>query len=298
MTLHNWQALGRHFDFDGHTIFYVDTHTQPQTHTQPHPLLLIHGFPTASWDWSRLWPELSEHFRVVAPDMIGFGFSDKPRDYPYRIMDQADLMEALMAHLGLAEVHLLAHDYGDTVAQELLARQRSGQLSFRLLSVALLNGGLFPQTYRPRLIQKLLMSPMGTLLAPLMGRASLKRTFRRIFGPDTPPTEADLDDFWALIEFNAGKRIIPKLIRYMKEREAHADRWTPALQKAGLPLRLIDGAADPISGQHMAEYFHKLIPRPDVVLLEGIGHYPHWEAPRLVLEHYLAFAGSVSAPNT
>ncbi len=171
-------------------------------------------------------------------------------------------------------------------------------MDFRLLSLALLNGWLFPQTYRPRFIQRLLMSPLGPFLVHFLGRACLRRTFRRIFGPDTPPTEADLDDFWALIEHHGGRAVIPKLIRYMKEREEHADRWTPALQEAGVPLRLIDGAADPISGRHMAEYYHKHIPRPDVVLLEGIGHYPQWEAPEQVLEHYLAFAGPVSASDT
>ena len=54
--------------------------------------------------------------------MLGFGFSSKPRPYDYRITDQAELFESLCRSLHLDEVHVIAHDYGVSVAQELLAR--------------------------------------------------------------------------------------------------------------------------------------------------------------------------------
>lgn len=80
-----------------------------------------------------------------------------------------------------------------------------------------------------------------------------------------------------------------KLIRYMAERKRYRARWVGALQQAAIPIRLINGAFDPISGRHMTERYRELIPNPDVILLEQIGHYPQTEAPALVLKHYLAF---------
>jgi pimeloyl-ACP methyl ester carboxylesterase len=56
-----------------------------------------------------------------------------------------------------------------------------------------------------------------------------------------------------------------------------------------MPLRFINGAADPLSGAHMVERYEELIPEPDTVLLPGIGHYPHTESPGQVLRHYLDF---------
>jgi pimeloyl-ACP methyl ester carboxylesterase len=85
-------------------------------------LVLIHGFPTASWDWVLLWDDLCRDYTVAALDMIGFGYSDKPVRYAYSILDQADLHDAFFAHLEIRACHLFVHDYGDTVAQELLAR--------------------------------------------------------------------------------------------------------------------------------------------------------------------------------
>ncbi len=115
MTLSDWKDKGNYVSFNGHKIFSVDE-------GKGEPLLLIHGFPTASWDWSKMLPELRKDYRVLAIDMLGFGFSDKPKNHPYSIFEQADLIEHFLTDKGILSVHILSHDYGDTVAQELLAR--------------------------------------------------------------------------------------------------------------------------------------------------------------------------------
>lgn len=282
IPLDAWRARGRTSVHRGHAIFFVEEGTGPA-------LLLLHGFPTASWDWARVWPALTSRFRVIAPDLIGFGFSAKPRPYPYSLLDQADLCVALLAERGIEDAHVLAHDIGDSIAQELLAREREGRLSFRLRSVCFLNGGLFPETHRPRLLQKLLLGPLGPLVSRLVGRSSFGRTFAGIFGPDTKPSEAELDAFWSLVAEGDGARITHLLIRYMTERRVQRERWVGALQRTSVPLRVIDGAVDPVSGAHMVERYRQLVPRPDVVLLDRIGHYPQVEAPQAVLAAFLAF---------
>jgi pimeloyl-ACP methyl ester carboxylesterase len=249
-------------------------------------LLLIHGFPSASWDWEAIWQPLAARFRVIAMDMAGFGLSAKPVDHDYRMSAHADAYEALLASLGVHEYHLLAHDYGVTVAQELLARQGRGP---RMRSLALLNGGLFPETHRPVLTQRLLNSPLGPLLAAAMGKAALAKNLRRIFGAATPPSDALIDGFWTLIEHGRGRRVMPKLIRYIEERKQHRERWVGALVKTSLPLRVINGVEDPISGAHMLTRLRELRPGTDIVELPSVGHYPQVEAPEAVLRAYLDF---------
>ena len=61
------------------------------------------------------------------------------------------------------------------------------------------------------------------------------------------------------------------------------------MQNSPVPIRLINGAADPISGRHMAERYRELISKPDIFLLEKIGHYPQTEAPDEVLRAYFDF---------
>ena len=281
IALADWRAQGRNFSFKGQSIRYWAA-------GEGEPLLLIHGFPTASWDWHYLWQPLAQQYRVIACDMLGFGFSAKPRGHAYSLLEQADLQQALLVQLGIdGPVHVLAHDYGDSVAQELLARHQEGRL--RLASCVFLNGGLFPETHRPVLMQKLLLSPLGPLLGRGFSRAKLQANLNKVFGPQTPPSEAELDAFWALIAHNDGPRVMHRLIRYILDRRANRERWVTAMQNTPVPMRVIDGASDPISGAHMVERYRQLITAADTVLLPGIGHYPQVEAPTEVLAHYAQF---------
>jgi pimeloyl-ACP methyl ester carboxylesterase len=289
IALDDWRARGQVFAFRGHAIRYWTAGAEDAA-----PLLLIHGFPTASWDWHYLWQPLAQKYRLIACDMLGFGYSAKPHGHAYSLLEQADLQQALLRHLGISgSVHVLAHDYGDSVAQELLARHHEGRLP--LASCVFLNGGLFPETHRPVLVQRLLLSPLGPLIGRLFSRRKLAANFARIFGPQTQPCDAELDDFWRLIAHNDGPAVMHRLIRYMPERRVQRQRWLAAMQRGGVPLRLIDGAADPISGAHMLARYRELIPAPDTVSLEGIGHYPQTEAPALVLQHYLRFRQALEA---
>lgn len=257
------------------------------------PLLLIHGFPTASWDWAPIWPALAQRFRLVAMDMLGFGFSSKPRPYVYAISEQADLYEALLAKLGIAQCHVLAHDYGDTVAQELLARfeerRKSGAPGVRLRSICFLNGGLFPESHHPRPVQIALAGPDGEKISAALDETLFTRGFGEVFGPDTKPSAAQLAEFWQLVAHADGQRIWHLLIRYMEERRANRERWVGPLLASSIPLRLVDGPEDPVSGAHLAARYRELVPGADVVLLPGIGHYPQVEDPAGVLRAFLAF---------
>ncbi|EJM65305.1 alpha/beta fold hydrolase [Pseudomonas sp. GM55] len=283
-----WRKRSREFVFRGQSIRYW-------TAGQGEPLLLIHGFPSASWDWHYLWQPLTQHFRVIACDMLGFGDSAKPANHEYSLLEQADLQQALLEHLNVEQpVHLFAHDYGDSVAQELLARHYESRVE--LASCVFLNGGLFPETHRPVLMQKLLLSPLGWMIGRAFSRDGLVRSFRQIFGPQTRPSESQMDDFWSLVESHRGPRIMHKLIAYIPERRVWRNRWVSAMQRGEVPLRVIDGGVDPVSGVHMVERYRELIPEADTVVLPDIGHYPQIEAPGEVLKHYLAFRDQLLLP--
>jgi pimeloyl-ACP methyl ester carboxylesterase len=250
--------------------------------------LLVHGLPTASWDFHRVWPEINARCAtVLAPDMLGFGWSDKPAGHAYSIFEQADLHEQLLRLHGVKRFSALAHDYGATVAQELLARHDErlarGDRSLLLESVCLLNGGLFPETHRPLLIQRLMLTKLGPLLSRLVTFRSFKSSFCKLFGPHTQPSEAELREFWQLVQAGGGSRMFHRLFHYMPERRVHRARWVGALQQSRVPLLLVNGPVDPVSGAHMVARYRELVPKPEIVMLEGIGHYPHVEAPEGVL---------------
>lgn len=300
----SWFDRGKFLEINGRQIFTIDEGAEESSGGSALPeketIVFIHGFPTASWDWVKLWPELTQHYRCIAMDLLGFGFSDKPKNYNYSIIEQADIVEAIVQEKvvkqkivqknGSKKFHVLSHDYGDTVAQELLARQNSGEGVGEWLSLCLLNGGLFPETHRALLVQKLLLSPLGSILSALMSKGSFIKSFSATFGEHTQPTDAELNTFWELIQHKNGRRNFHKLIRYMVERIENRERWVGAFTQSKIPVALINGSADPISGSHMVDRYLEVVGKPDVlVCLDGIGHYPQIEAAADVLKHYKAF---------
>lgn len=250
-------------------------------------LWLVHGFPTSGRDWGALWDDLARDHSLAALDMLGFGASDKPHDFDYSIAASADQWQALALATGVHEVALLAHDYGNTVAQELLARQREGRLPFRIRSAVFLNGGLFPEATRPLPIQRLLAGPMGPLLARLTGRRRFAASLRRICAKPWPPGE--IDAAWDLLCRAGGRAVMPRLLGYIAERRAHRARWVGALEHAGIPIALVNGLEDPISGRGIVARWRELLPGAPVFELPGVGHYPQVEAPAQVLAAYRAF---------
>lgn len=279
--LSRWLSSGKYLDFKGRGIFVKDSGV-----SRKDVILLIHGFPTSSWDFEPIWPLLAKKYRLLTLDMLGFGFSAKPGKHTYSIREQADIFEAALFEAKIRKYHILAHDYGVSVAQELLARQADEKKP--ALSVCFLNGGLYPEFHKPLLIQKLMLGPLGPVLARLSSQGRLKSSFDAIFG-ERKPSASEIELFWELICYNKGKLVIPKLLRYMVERRLYRERWVNAMEQTKIPVQMVNGPLDPISGRHLAEAFALRNPKARVDSLEGVGHYPQVEAPQKVAALYLDF---------
>ena len=284
MNLNDWRRSGKFFDYKGFPVFYRQSAASGEV------TLCLHGFPSSSHDYHKIWDGLAREFSLLAFDMIGYGFSAKPSDFDYTTFNQTDVLQALLENLKIKKIHILAHDYGNTITQELLARRAENRLSFTIESICFLNGALFPETHKPILAQKILISPIGFLFGRLISDSRFKRSLATVFGADTQPTESELNDFLAVFKFNDGRRIAHKLIRYMRERQKYRERWVSALDSINVPFRFINGLEDKVSGAHLVKRFRRVCPQlSDIVELENIGHYPHFEAPGTVLQKYIEF---------
>lgn len=283
-----WESNLVQYTLNGHTIAaYRQQHAEPGRKT----LLILHGFPTSAWDWHKIWPGLAQHYTLIAVDFLGFGLSDKPRPYSYSISEQADICAGLLKAQKTNHCSILAHDYGDAVAQELLARRRDGALSFEIDKVVMLNGGILPGEHRPRPIQKLLAGPLGPMMRNLISKKRFKKSFSEVFGPNTQPVDAELNMMWDYLTQQNGHLLSPELLHYMAERKAHAMRWTSTVLNPDVPLCLINGALDPVSGKHLIDAYKAQGGPAQIISLDEVGHYPQIEAPEETLAAVLEFLG-------
>jgi pimeloyl-ACP methyl ester carboxylesterase len=241
-------------------------------------LLLLHGFPTCSFDWRRL-VELEPGRAILAFDFLGFGLSDKPRDHEYTLAWQADLTEELVRRHGGGPVHLVAHDMGTSVATELLARDIVGGLEMELAAVLLFDGSVIIERASLTLGQKLLRSPLGSPLAHLSSGAFFRWQLGSVFGAGHPMSAEEAAAQWALMRFNHGNRIADKLIGYTFERARHAERWHGAVRDWPGDLSLVWGLEDPVATTDVLDGLRELRPAAPVFELPGLAHYPQIEDP-------------------
>ncbi len=292
MNIEEWESHGTYVTVGEHRVFVVDTGSRDRT-----PLVILHGYPTSSHDFHRVLPALAEHHRVIVHDHLGFGLSDKPRQYSYGLFEQTDVALMLWRQLKLESVHVLAHDYGTSVATELLARWVRGFRPTELASLTLCNGSIHIEKARLRVVQKLLLHPrLGPLTARLTNRTVFDVNMRRLWHDPSTVSPDDLETMWQLLEHNDGRKVMPQITQYLRDRRIYWHRWVGALKSTPLPTSFVWGSEDPVVGGDVATLHHEETPGSQLRLLEGVGHYPMLEAPQAWLEAVLSVLGASPAP--
>ena len=278
MQIEDWRARGAYHSIEGHSLFVVDT--DPEGAEDRPALVVLHGYPTSSHDYYRVLDDLAREYRVIVHDHLGFGLSEKPQSYSYALMEQTDLALLLWQRLGVRSAHVFAHDYGTSVATELLARWNRGFRAVHLESMTLCNGSVHIELAKLRFIQKLLRNQtVGPIVAQLTSQRIFNRNMRRLWHDPEVLSQGDLDVMWQLLIRDDGKVVLPKITQYLRDRVLFWNRWVGALQQSGLPLGFLWGAEDPIVGAEVARVHHGEAPGSRLTLLEGVGHYPMLEAP-------------------
>ncbi|KAF1395878.1 Mesoderm-specific transcript protein, partial [Spheniscus magellanicus] len=271
-ALLSWRSSGGYFNYKDQNIFYRDSTGAVGSSDV---VVLLHGFPTSSYDWCKIWEGLTQRFhRVIALDFVGFGFSDKPRPHRYSIFEQASIVEGLVRHLGLRHqrINLLSHDYGDTVAQELLHRSLQPLMLWLLFFLSRPITRLLPCR------SELFVSGSGQSSGPTR---SLHRQSTGTCGRRCGPMTAI-----SLFLFS--------ILQYINQRKKHRDRWVGALMSTSVPLHLIYGPLDPVNPHpEFLQLYKKVLPMSTVSVLDDhISHYPQLEDPTGFLNAYLNFINS------
>lgn len=272
--LEAFRARGRVLSILGRDIFAVDVPPR-SPNGDATPILVLHGFPSSSFDYRLALPLLSEHRRVILHDHLGFGFSEKPAKYSYSLFEQADVALLVWRALGVTRGHVIAHDYGTSVATELVARHVRGLLPIDLASLTLTNGSVHIELARLQPGQILLRNKLlGPTFARLTSYATFRLQLRRILAdPDRLP-EDELRAMWEGIVANEGRERLAPISSYLDERVRFHGRWIGALERLDRPVHVLWGRKDPIAVVAIAEALAREIRGAKLTWLDALGHYP------------------------
>ena len=279
MTSNEWKSKGKFIQVNNNRLFVIDTNNG--INTSQKSMVILHGYPTSSFDYYKVLPELSKNYRVILHDHLGFGFSDKPKDVNYSLVTQADIALELWRQLGLKKIFLFAHDYGTSVATEIIARYNANELDIEIEQLILTNGSIHIELSQLRTIQKLLKHKfLGKYVSMLTNYPIFRKNMRNIYFDKSKVTDDELKEMWQMIELNGGRKIIHKLTQYINERYQYWDRWVGGLKATQIPTKIVWAKNDPIAILAIAELLASEIPNNELIWMENTGHFLMLENPK------------------
>jgi pimeloyl-ACP methyl ester carboxylesterase len=222
-------------------------------------VLMVHGFPTSSFDFRSVIGELQADFHICALDFPGYGVSDKPGDgYRYTLADDAQLLWHFVTEVApMKEFVLFSHDRGDSVALNFLQLyQAAANPPFRISYQFLTNANMYLPLANLTEFQKRMLDPATSgaavksvsagLLAVGMGATNY-----------TPPLKPDDPEVRALafqFAFENGVGVIPATIQYLNERRKMEVSFLETLAKSTVPAAILWGAHDMVAPVRVADY--------------------------------------------
>lgn len=289
MQIEQWESKGKYTKVYGNSVFTI--HHQMDKPT----IAFLHGYPSASYDYYKVLPYLENDFSYVIHDHLGFGWSDKPTNYSYSLIEQAEIAMELWRQLGLKEIHLVSHDYGTTVANEIIVRKLQGFEPVKIKTVTFCNGSMHIELAHLKLVQKLLKHPFwGKYVVVLMNKRTFVKTMQDIWFDKKLCDINEMNELWELLMMNAGKDVLHKISQYNNERVKYWHRWIPALTQLDIPTHILWAQQDPIAVKAIAEQLYMEIPNAVYTKIDECGHYPMLEKPEEWSEKMQAFIKALS----
>ncbi|HEY8763172.1 MAG TPA: alpha/beta fold hydrolase [Solirubrobacteraceae bacterium] len=251
------------------------------------PLLLLHGWPQHWWCWRHLIPRLAPHYRILAPDLRGWGFSDAPPGDYAKATFAADIVALLDAE-GLERVRVISHDWGAFVSF-LLALEHPERIE-RLVALDIIPPWPAAARPHPGLLRILAYQvPLATPgLGPRVMTSSTRfvRTLIRVgSGKGARWTDEELDVYANVLREPARARATSACYRTFLTRELPGNRRRQNPVSLDVPTRLVMGGAS-VLGSLLAP---QTVANLEVHEIEGAGHFLAEEAPEQVLDLALPF---------
>jgi pimeloyl-ACP methyl ester carboxylesterase len=234
---------------------------------QDEAVVFVHGSSGRGSDWEPFLEQVAGFTRCIAPDMPGYGDTEKPADFDYTVDGYARHLGALLDVLGVRRVQLVAHDLSGPWGLAWAASRPASLVSLTLISIGALPG------YRWHRYARLYRIPvLGELVLAAATRPAVGRVLRR--GGRRPVPDRFVDEVAGAYRDPGTRRAVLAFYRATPDLGAVTLRAAAALQAADPPTLVVWGRGDPYVPVRYAELQRRFFPRAEVLVLPDSGHWP------------------------
>ena len=284
----NWQTL---YPFDSHFLAIGGQRLHYLDEGRGETLLLVHGNPTWSFHWRKLILAFCDRYRLIAPDHIGCGLSDKPGDYFYTLAQHVANLKRLIEHLDLKDITLVAQDWGGAIGMGAAV-----EIPERFRRFVLFNTAAFRSTRMPWRIEACRIPLLGKLGVQGLN-LFLRAAFRMALADPRKMSAIERAGYLAPYDTWASRQAIYRFVEDIPLRPSHPSYAKLTAIEEGLsqfrdyPVQLIWGMQDWCFSPHFLERFVEFFPHADVHRIADAGHWVVEEAHEEIvplMESFLA----------
>jgi pimeloyl-ACP methyl ester carboxylesterase len=245
-------------------------------------VVFVHGSSGSSSDWEPLLDPVGRFARSLAPDMPGYGESDKPATFDYTTAGYARYLAQLLATAGIRRVHLVGHDLGGPWGLAWAAEHPTQLASLTLIGIGVLPG------YRWHRYARLYRIPVvGELVLRTANRRAVAQVLGR--GSRQKPSAAFIDRVLSQYRDRGTRHAVLSFYRRTPDLGAETVRAAAALTEANPATLIIWGGGDPYVPVRFAALQRRFVRRAEVVVLPGSGHWPLEDSPKAVTDRVTDF---------
>jgi len=268
----------RTIQIKGHAIFYV-------VKGEGEPLLLIHGYGAGSWVWEKQMDILSKNYKVYALDIIGYGFSDRPR-IEYTPETYIHFLRDFMDGLGIERAALIGNSMGGGIAWAMAAlfpKRVKRLILIDCVPPDVLNQ-VRNESFRTLAVVKDIPF-LPYLVIASRSKRSVKAVLQECLFDRRLITPTLLNRQWELIRFKGSTWVLYSTLKHAKDTSKMGDY----LSLINHPTLLIWGERDLVFPPSVGESLHQAIKGSKLHIIKRSGHIPMWETPEEVNQIILNF---------
>ena len=280
MNFLNWSSLHQKKTVLGLQISYIDT-----GEFEKETILIISGYGSSSYDYHKIINDLKENYRVIIPDLVGFGLSSKPTKFYFSMVNQAEVLINLLAALKVDKLSIVTQGFGSSIMCEVLNIIETNSINIHIKNIFLLNVSLYLEANLNIEKQEEFAKLVSSIFLKMSSSYGLyKKYILQHFYDSTAVSEATLVTSWELLKHNDGLKTFNFASYWSSEIQNSSLRWLRVLKNLDANVYFILGDFDPYSQYSELENTQKILKTKDTYMIHDCGYFVSLEKPKELVE--------------